>query len=422
MRIYIPYGKVGLIPLDVPDETEVVYPNAVPSGDEGEILRAALGNPVDSPVFDRFVNSCSNVLVIVNDATRPTPTARVLSLIWDDLQNVPHRFIVATGVHRASTEEELRHIFGDHYWDARDRIIIHDARKEEDMVHIGTSSNGTQMYVNRAGVEADQFVIIGSVEPHYFAGYTGGRKAFLPGIASFRTIEQNHRYALRPEASALALEGNPVHDDMIDALRTISEKPIFAIMTVLDGEYRIYAATAGHIHGSFYAATDKANDVYCVPVQSRAEVVISVAPFPMDIDLYQSQKALDNGKLAMADGGILLLVSSCRDGVGEDAFLRLLSECDTPEAALRVLDEGYKLGWHKAGKMAEIAVKGSMWGYTDLDDEVLEACFIRPCHDLQEALDEALETKGPHAHLVVLMSGSMSVPKIVGHPGGYSLP
>ncbi len=412
MRIEIPYGKDDLIPLEVPDGTEIVYPNAVPVSDEGDVLRSALENPVDSPGFSEFMEKCRNTLVIVNDATRPTPTARVLSLIWDDLRKVPHRFIVATGVHRPSTEEELRVIFGDLYDKVRDSVIMHDARREENMVHIGTSKSGTEMYVNKAGVEAEEFVIIGSVEPHYFAGYTGGRKAFLPGIASYRTIEQNHKYALRPESCALALDGNPVHDDMIDALRTIAEKPIFSIMTVLDGEHRIYAATAGHIHGSFYAAIDRANDVYCVPVSRRAEVVISVAPYPMDIDLYQSQKALDNGKLALVDDGILIMVSRCRDGVGEEAFLKLLASCDTPEATLRKLDEDYILGWHKAGKMAEIAVRCNMWGYTSLDGDVLESCFIKPCEDLQRAVDEALESKGPEAHMVVLMSGSMSVPKI----------
>jgi nickel-dependent lactate racemase len=412
MRIDVPYGRDGSIPLELPDSAEVVYPNSVPVRDEEEVLRSALENPVDSPSFSEFVSGCGNTLVIVNDATRPTPTARVLSLIWDDLKKIPHKFIVATGVHRASTEEELKEIFGDLYAEVRDNVIMHDARKDCDMIHIGTSKNGTEMYVNRAGVEADEFVIIGSVEPHYFAGYTGGRKAFLPGIASFRTIEQNHKYALRPESSALALDGNPVHDDMIDALKTISKKPIFSIMTVLDGDHRIYAATAGHIHGSFYAAIEKANDVYCVPVSRKADLVISIAPYPMDIDLYQSQKALDNGKLALVDGGILLMVSKCRDGIGEEAFVKLLASCDTPGEILRLLDDGYELGWHKAGKMAEIAVWGEMWGYTDLEDDVLNSCFIRPWSDLQAAVDEALSVMGPQAHVVVLMSGSMSVPKI----------
>ncbi len=412
MKINIPYGKDDLIPLELPDDAEVVHPNKVPAMNEAEILMNALENPVGAPKFSEFVKDCRNTLVIVNDGTRPTPTAKVLSLIWEDLKKIPHKFIVATGVHRASTEDELIMIFGELYDTVKGNIIMHDARIDEDMVHIGTSENGTEMYVNKAGVEADEIVIIGSVEPHYFAGYTGGRKAFLPGIASFKTIEQNHKYALKPNSHALALDGNPVHEDMIDALKVIAEKPIFAIMTVLDGDHNIYASSAGHIHESFYAAIDKANDIYCVPVSQKADVVISVAPYPMDIDLYQSQKALDNGKLALRDGGILMLVSKCRMGVGEDAFVKLLAQCDTPEDTLSKLGEGYKLGWHKAGKMAEIAVRGSMWGITAVDGDILNTCFITPKSDLQDAVDEAIALKGGNPSIIVLMSGSMSVPII----------
>jgi nickel-dependent lactate racemase len=411
MKLDIPYGKES-VPLEVPDSAEVVYPNEVEVKDEGKVLADALAEPINAPKFAEFIAGPGKTLVIVNDATRPTPTARVLSLIAEELSGADCSYIVATGAHRASTEDELGEIFGDMYDDVRDRVIMHDASAEDDMVHIGTSKNGTEMYVNRAGVEADKIVIIGSVEPHYFGGYTGGRKAFLPGIASRQTITQNHKYALRPEAKALALDGNPVHEDMIDALKTIEDKAIFSIMTVLDGEHRIYATTAGHIHDSFYAAIEAANDVFCVPVSGEADVVVSVAPYPMDIDLYQSQKALDNGKLALAPGGILIMVSKCRMGIGDEAFLDLLASCETPQETLAKLESDYKLGWHKAGKMAEIAVKGEMWGVTDLDDATVNKAFIKPYHDLQEAVDAALGVKGPDARVLVMMSGSMSIPML----------
>ena len=411
MKLDVPFGK-DTVPLEVPDSAEVVYPNEVEVRDEGQVLAGALAEPVNALTFAEFIGGPGKTLVIVNDATRPTPTARVLSLIRDELSGAECSYIVATGAHRASTDEELGEIFGDMLGDIQDRVIMHDANAEEDMVHIGTSKNGTEMYVNKAGVEADKIVIIGSVEPHYFGGYTGGRKAFLPGIASRRTITQNHKYALRPEARALALDGNPVHEDMIDALKTIEDKAIFSIMTVLDGEHRIYATTAGHIHDSFYAAIDDANDVFCVPVSGEADIVVSVAPYPMDIDLYQSQKALDNGKLAMAPGGILIMVSKCRMGVGDEAFLDLLASSSTPQETLAKLESDYKLGWHKAGKMAEIAVKGEMWGVTDLEDETVSKAFIKPYHDLQEAFDAALAAKSSDARVLVMMSGSMSIPML----------
>jgi nickel-dependent lactate racemase len=411
MKLDIPYGK-ETVPLEVPDSAEVVYPNEVEIKDEGKVLADALAEPINAPKFAEFISGPGKTLVIVNDATRPTPTARVLSLIRNELSSADCSYIIATGAHRASTEDELGEIFGGLYDDVRDRVIMHDATAEADMVHIGTSKNGTEMYVNKAGVEADKIVIVGSVEPHYFGGYTGGRKAFLPGIASRQTITQNHKYALRPEAKALALDGNPVHEDMIDALKTIEDKAIFSIMTVLDGEHRIYATTAGHIHDSFYAAINAANDVFCVPVSGEADVVVSVAPYPMDIDLYQSQKALDNGKLAMAPGGILIMVSKCRMGVGDEAFLDLLASCDTPQETLAKLESDYKLGWHKAGKMAEIAVKGEMWGVTDLEDETVSKAFIKPYHNMQEAFDAALAAKGSDARVLVMMSGSMSIPML----------
>lgn len=411
MKLDVPYGK-DTVPLEVPDSAEVVYPNEVEVRDEGQVLADALAEPVNAPTFAEFIGGPGKTLVIVNDATRPTPTARVLSLIRDELSGADCSYIVATGAHRASTDDELGEIFGDMLGDVRDRVIMHDANAEEDMVHIGTSKNGTEMYVNKAGVEADKIVIIGSVEPHYFGGYTGGRKAFLPGIASRHTITQNHKYALKPAAKALALDGNPVHEDMIDALKTIEDKAIFSIMTVLDGEHRIYATTAGHIHDSFYAAVDAANDVFCVPVSGEADIVVSVAPYPMDIDLYQSQKALDNGKLAMAPGGILIMVSKCRMGVGDEAFLDLLASSSTPQETLAKLESDYKLGWHKAGKMAEIAVKGEMWGVTDLEDETVSKAFIKPYHEMQEAFDAALAAKGPGARVLVMMSGSMSIPML----------
>ncbi len=389
----------------------VYYPNKVDVGDEATTIRDALANPVDSPNFEEFLAGPGKVLVIVNDGTRPTPTAKVLDEIGEDLEKVNPDYIVATGVHRAPTEDELDFIFGDWKERVRERLFIHDARDDSVMVPLGKSRAGTEMWVNRKGVEADKIIIIGSVEPHYFAGFTGGRKAFLPGIASFKTIEQNHQYALRPASHSLALDGNPVHDDMVDALKEVVEKPIFSIQTVLDRERKLYAVTAGHIHGSFDAAIDAANEVFCVKIPQREDIVLSVAPYPMEIDLYQSQKCLDNGKLALNDDGILLAIMPCRTGIGEESFYDLLSGEDTPQGVLAEIDRGYKLGYHKAGKMAEIMCRANIWAVSNLEDEKLSKIFITPKKGIQEALDEALEAK-PNSKVVFLMEGSITVPNI----------
>jgi len=411
LRVGIPYGRETIdVRVDEQNIGEIVFPNEVKIGNEEQTLQQALANPIASKKFNEFLSDASDILFLINDATRPTPTAKVLQILYPMIKEKNIKFLIATGMHRAPTEEEYLEIFGELYETLKDRIHAHDSKKDDDMVHLGTSKNGTEMYVNKMAVEAHKIVIIGSVEPHYFAGYTGGRKSFLPGIAAYSTIEQNHKLALKASAKALSLEGNPVHEDMEDAIMTIKEKEIFAIMTVLDRDERIYAATAGDVTESLKAAIDRAHRVFSVEIKEKADIVVAVAPYPMDIDLYQSQKALDNGKFALNDNGILILVSKCRMGVGSDTFVKLLSSCRTPQETLDKIDKEFKLGYHKAAKMAEIARWAQMWAVTSLDEELLRSVFIRPFHTLQEAIDTAISVKGEE-RILFLMNASLTVPK-----------
>jgi nickel-dependent lactate racemase len=215
-----------------------------------------------------------------------------------------------------------------------------------------------------------------------------------------------------PEARLLALEGNPVHEDMIDAINVIKDKEIFSIQTVLDRERRIYAATAGDIHTSFAAAIDKAEEVFAVRIPEKVDIVISVAPYPMDIDLYQSQKALETGKLALKEDGILLMVSKCRMGIGDPVFMELLTSAGNAEAIMDRISEGYVLGYHKAAKIAEINLWAEIWAKTDLPAETIESVHMQPVNDLQEAINKALDLKGESAQALILMDGSITVPII----------
>ncbi|MBU0972021.1 MAG: nickel-dependent lactate racemase [Proteobacteria bacterium] len=414
MQIEVPYGREGVMSAVIDDRIKVslLEANDVEISDEDAVIAHAIANPINARNFTAFLGDAKQVLVIVNDATRPTPTQKVLDVIFDDLRQTNYNFIIATGAHRGPTEEEYYQIFGPYYDQIKGHIIVHDARKEEDQVFLGTSSNGTQMYVNKAGVEADKFIIISSVEPHYFAGYTGGRKSFLPGIAGFTTIEQNHKLALVPEARALSLDGNPVHEDMMDAIKTVKQE-IFSIMTVLDKHHKVYATCAGHIHDSFHAAIEKANEVFAAPLKEKADIVVSVVKFPQDIDLYQAQKGIDNAKLALKENGVMILVAKCRDGIGGKAFADLLGSCDTPKAALDKIKQGYVLGYHKAAKMAEIGLWAQMWGVTDVAPEIISKLFITPFSDLQTAIDRALKEKGKDASVLFLMDGGLTVPLIL---------
>jgi len=413
MDISVPYGLGGALQVRVTQErlAGVVHPNRVSRSTAG-VVDKALDHPIGSKPWDQFLADARDVLVIVNDATRPTPTAKVLETLVPRWKDLPVRFIVATGSHREPTPEECHRIFGPFYQRFRGQIVAHDARRPEKLVSIGTTSRGTHMAVNRLVMEADKVVVIGSVEPHYFAGFTGGRKAFLPGVASLETIAQNHRFALQQQAQTLALEGNPVHEDMVEAIQPLLHQQIFAIMTVVNRDNGIYACIAGDIQSSFLAATQKAREVFVVQIPQKADVVVTVAPYPTDINLFQSQKALENGKLALRDDGILILVSKCRAGIGDDTFVRLLSSSKTPREALDKIEREYKFGCHKAAKIAETRLWADIWAITDLEDSLLEGIFITPHHDLQTAIDQALQSRGPQAKILFLMEGSLTVPSV----------
>jgi nickel-dependent lactate racemase len=419
-----------MLPLEFPDENllALAEPNefALAGGPE-EILGAALAHPFGTggagsagsapdsggAGLGAFLRGAGDVLVIINDATRPTPTEAVIRAILPIAEEAgcgrdALRFLVATGAHRPPTEAEYRQILGTLYGELRPRCSHHDARQEGELVDLGATRNGTPISLNRGIFDADRILVTGSVEPHYFAGFTGGRKAFLPGVAGYKTIEANHKQALSPAARSLALEGNPVHEDMMDALSLI-RTPVFSVMTVLDKEQRVAAATAGDILTSFYAATEIARRIFCVSVPAKADIVVSAAKFPMDIDLYQSQKAIDNGALALKDGGVLILVSSCRDGIGDEAYAGLLARASGPADALERIRAEYRLGYHKAAKMAAVSLRASVRAVTELPPERLRSLFIQAAASPQEALDEALQQA---------LARGVSVPRILILPDG----
>ena len=417
MKYGLHYGTEP-VEVEIAHEVEVLQPKQVTVKGESDLIKKALDNPIDKERFEEFASFDKNLLVVVNDATRPTPTAKIIRELYHVLSQHPDvKFIVATGAHRAPLQEEYEFIFGKYYNEFKDRIVVHDSKNEKDMVYLGRSSTGTEMHVNRLVKEYDNLLIIGSVEPHYFAGYTGGRKSFLPGLASYETIEMNHRHALSNRSRTLALEGNPVHEDMIDALETCKELNIFSIQTVLTGDHEIYAVTAGDLHASFYEAVREANKIFCVPFTKRGNIVVTIAPHPMDVDLYQSQKAIDNAKFALKNGGVLILVSRCTDGIGGKTFFELLSACDTPQEVLYKINKDYKLGYHKAAKLAQIGVWAKIWAVSELTEDLLGKIHIEKKSDIQSAIDEAVEyvkAKGEEPRIILLPNGCLTVPVLEG--------
>ncbi len=411
MKIQIPYNREKITLEIAPEHFGAILKLNDQNGGDAKKNAAAITKEAIKVSFEEFLALPGSTLVIVNDATRPTPTRLVMDAIGPDLEKDKASFLIATGSHRAPYEQEYDFVFGSWYRTFKDRIFVHDCHRMDEMDYYGKTSRGTEVYLNKHVGEAGKVIVIGSVEPHYFAGYSGGRKGFLPGVAALSSIEHNHRMALSADAKTLALEGNPVHEDLMEAMALV-KSPVYAIMTVLDRNHEIEAVTAGDVTTSFNKAVEAANRIFTAPLKEKADIVITAAPYPMDIDLYQSQKAIDNAKLALKDGGTMILVSACREGIGGESFVRLLSGASTPDEVLAKIEAGFKLGYHKAAKMAEVFKWAHVQAYSQAQDDELRSIFIEPVHNLQKALDDAIAKYGPESKVVFMPDGSMTVPMV----------
>jgi nickel-dependent lactate racemase len=422
MRIEVPWST-STTTVEVADErvAAVLGARVDVAEDPARVLREALAQPGAS-LIEFLASATSPLLVVVNDATRPTPSAEVLREIRDDLEtwvSVLGRelsFVVATGTHRAALPEEILRIFGvDLARTHASRIFSHDAKAAEQMVTIGRTSRGTDVKVNRLLAQAGSVVLINSVEPHYFAGYTGGRKSLFPGLAAHETVWANHSLSMEPGSDSLILSGNPVHEDLEEALKLgIARKEVFSIQLVLDKEHKIGFAATGPLADTFRQAVRVADRQFVLDLEERFDVVVAVAPHPMDCNFYQTNKAIQSGALAVKDGGVLIVVSECPFGLGENQTLfDMLAAATSPQEAIDRADlEEYRLGVQQATRVASILQRADIWTVTGLGDEKVRAMFMTPFPDLQTALDEALHRQGPQAQVLFLTEASITVPRV----------
>jgi lactate racemase len=424
MRVDVPWST-GHVQVEVDSErvAGIRSANVDVARDPEGVLRSALSEPgVDLAGFLDAAES--PLLVVVNDATRPTPSADVLGVIapqlekWTSVSGREISYVVATGTHRAALPDELSVLFGADFAQVHAPCIFsHDAKDKEQLVRLGRTSRGVEVTVNRLLAEARSVILINSVEPHYFAGYTGGRKSLFPGLAGYETVWANHRLSMQEGSETLVLEGNPVHEDLQEAMELgVRGKQVYGIQMVLDKDHHVGFAAAGPLEQAFRAAVSVAERQFVLDIDRRYEVVVAVAPHPMDCNLYQTNKAIQSGAAAVKDGGVLIVVSQCPFGLGENQILYdMLAAADSPAAALdRVGRDEYRLGVQQAARIGSILERAHIWAVTSLTEEQLSAIFFRPFRDVQSAVDAALEEQGPKAQVLFLLEASITVPRIVG--------
>jgi lactate racemase len=260
---------------------------------------------------------------------------------------------------------------------------------------------------------ADKLLITGSIEPHYFAGFTGGRK-WVIGVGGFETIERNHKLAITDAAAPLALKGNPLAEELAEWDRMV-DKPKFCINVVQDSPTTIGAAFAGDLDKVFEEGVKVGTKLFSAPLKGKADIVLTVSRAPMDSDLYQSLKAQEHGKLAMKAGGILILVAQCKRGVGPQHFKDLMHEVDNKQL-MKNIETDFKLGQHKIAKLLNTLMRGKVWVVTGLCPQDIEAMRMVRFATVQKALDEALSLLGPKCKIAFLPDGGMIVPNTAKGP------
>lgn len=406
----------GTQTVEVPDKNllGVLRANEVELGLTGEDeVRRALAGPVGSPKLRDIVKPGEKIAVITSDVTRPMPTWKVMPALLDELYAAGVKkeditLVFALGSHRKQTDEEKRHLAGDR---AFEEINCVDS-DPTDCVHMGVTKAGTPVDITRAVAEADRRVCLGNIEYHYFAGYSGGYKAIMPGVSTRGAIQSNHSMMVRDDARAGRLEGNSVRADIEEAGRIVGCD--FIVNVVLSEGKEIIKAVAGDPVKAHRAGCAFLDTIYLKELPEAADIVlVSQGGAPKDLNLYQTQKALDNARHAVKQGGVIVLIGSCREGLGERVFEEWMTTSPSPEYMIERIGRDFQLGGHKAAAIAMTLQKAEIYLVSDLKDDFVRKIFLTPQPSAQAALDKAFEKLGPDATVLAMPFGGSTLPRII---------
>jgi len=422
MRIKLAYGKEGLW-VDLPDErVTVVEPKFVPGlPDETVALRDALRKPIASPPMRELVKPGGSVVVVFPDLTRPMPNDRVLPVLLAELEDagVARQDITllnALGTHRPNTGEELAGMLGRRVYEDY-RVIQHDAFDQSGLAYLGATRLGHEVWSNRTYLQAEVRILTGFIEPHLFAGFSGGPKAVLPGLAGERTVLGNHDYGMiaHPKATWGVTQGNPVWEEMAEvAART---EPAFLLNVTLNKHRQITGIFAGDIWQAHAAGAAFARETAMVPLPASFDVVITTnSGYPLDLNLYQAVKGMSAAAQVVKTGGSIIAAAECWDGVPDHGqYKKLLHMADSPQALLEMISApGFLLQdqW-EAQIQAQIQLKAEVYVKNSyLSDQELRQALFLPCQSIEETLAELLEKYGPEATVCVLPEGPQTIPYV----------
>ena len=415
MKLEFGYGNT-VQKVEVPDGNLLACLQANPMAHARhgqEAVRYALENPIGAPRLETLVKPGMKIAIVTSDISRPLPSYDVLPPVLSALESagIPMgdiTVVFALGSHRCHTEAEMRRLVGDAVFE-QVRCVDSDPN---DCIHMGVTAAGTPVDITRTVAEADFRICLGNIEFHYFAGYSGGAKAIMPGVSTRDAIQANHAMMVRDEACAGNLDTNPIRQDIEEAGEICG---IDYILNVVLSEHKnILKAVAGDKILAHREGCKFLDALYLKKLSQPADIVlVSQGGAPKDLNLYQTQKALDNARHAVRQGGIIILIGSCKEGLGERVFEEWMTTSPSPGAMIERIGHDFQLGGHKAAAIAMTLQKADIYLVSEMEPDFVNSLFLTPMPDVQTALDRAFEKLGNDATVLAMPYGGSTLPQIL---------
>ncbi len=404
-KVSFPYGK-EFLEYDF-DERQLIgvlessIEEYKPDSTAEELVKKAMEHPVGSPKLSQLARNKKNIVIIASDHTRPVPSRVIIPPMLEEIRQVNPdaeiTILIATGCHRGTTKDELVDKFGEEVL-KQVNIYVHDCDEREKLVHIGRLPSGGDCEVNSIAVNADLLIAEGFIEPHFFAGFSGGRKSVLPGVCGRKTVLANHcaEFIADPKARTGILEGNPIHRDMLWAAE--KAKLSYVVNVVLNAEKKVIYAVAGDTFEAHKKGTEFLSEL-CGAKAMPADIVLTTnGGYPLDQNVYQSVKGMTAAEVTVKDGGVIIMMAKCNDGVGGDHFYHQMA--DEPSLS-NIMDELMARGrletlpdqW-MTQILTRILLKASVVYVSEMPDDTVRAMHMIPAHSISEAMQKAKEILG----------------------------
>jgi nickel-dependent lactate racemase len=409
----LPYGNTSIRLTLAGDSIVPRYGD--PVADEAAAVYQAIERPIGTAPLREIVQPGERVAIVANDITRLTRTDMILPPIVNTLNEagIPDRdiFIVfALGIHRPQTDEERKLIVGDEIF-SRIRCIDHISTDDANLVSVGTTSFGNRVEINREVWEADRIILTGEIIYHLIAGYSGGRKSLVPGVAGFRTTTFNHRMIFDPNCRSGKLDGNPAHEDLLEACRMVD--PDFIVNVVLSPDGRLIQVVAGHFDLAHREGCRTVDRMLAADVDQPYDLVIaSAGGFPLDIDLRQAHKGLENACQALRPGGSILFYAECPNGAGIKSFEEYVARYNDEFEMQAALQNEFVVGGHKAYWVVRLGRLYRVYLVSRLDPEFVRRCHYEPVspENHEQVLASLLRSVGPQGRVAVIPYSGFTLP------------